>query len=75
MRTISVHDSKFFLPMKSSIDEAISACCCVHSPFCTQGQAHPVELHQSPGMLKSTYLPFNMKTAFQVQSAINVALF
>lgn len=32
-------------------------------------------MHQAPGMLKSTYLPFNTKMAFQVQSAINVALF
>lgn len=28
-----------------------------------------------PGMLKSTYLLFSVKTTFQVQSAINVALF
>lgn len=32
-------------------------------------------MHQALGMLKSTYLPFNTKMAFQVQSAINVALF
>lgn len=32
-------------------------------------------MHQAPGMLKSTYLPFSTKMAFQVQSAINVALF